>query len=391
MPAWLWNVGREVSERGRPANAARDTSIEPVLSAVDVVKEYRKRGISASIGKQGMLRALDGVSFELLPGRTLGLVGESGCGKTTLAHVLLRLTSPTSGSVLYEGEDLFAMDRDRLRRFRRDVQVVFQDPEASLSPRLRAEDVIQEAWIANPDIVAREARHARVRELMDMVGLNPAHADRYPHQFSGGQRQRLGIARALAVEPRVVICDEPVSSLDVSVQAQIINLFQELQRELGVSYLFIAHDLAVVRHIADTVAVMQKGRIVESGPTDDVYDHPSHPYTRKLLAAIPLPEPPPRDPSPPPHDGADEGSHRPSQRDSAGRPSQANGDPVGYECRARESGVDSVIADHPAYQRPWLPRTRRTQDDRRRQATGLAWNRRWIVPTSGVSLRRTPQ
>lgn len=262
---------------------------QAILRAVDLHKEYQQRGLGRR--KHGALPAVDGVSFELLPGRTLGIVGESGCGKSTLARLLLGLTSPTSGTVSYERQSLTTMDRSGLARFRRHVQMVFQDPESSLSPRLRAKDIIKEAWIANQDLVSPARRDDRIRELLSLVGLNPSHANRYPSQFSGGQRQRLGIARALAVEPRVLVCDEPVSSLDVSVQAQIINLFQRLQRELGVSYVFIAHDLSVVRHIADDVAVMRAGKFVETGPTDDVYDNPSHPYTRALLAAIPLPNP----------------------------------------------------------------------------------------------------
>jgi oligopeptide transport system ATP-binding protein len=268
-----------------------DRSAPPVLRAEHVVKTFGRPGLRAPGRRHEVFHAVDDVSLELLPGRTLGLVGESGCGKSTLAHVLLALTKPTSGSVWYQGRDVFGMDRRQLRAFRRGVQMVFQDPEASLNPRMRVEDVIGEAWVANPEIVPRTQRAERVRELMELVGLNPSHATRYPHQFSGGQRQRIGIARALAVEPRVLVCDEPVSSLDVSVQAQIINLFQRLQQDLDVSYLFIAHDLAVVRHIADTVAVMRDGQIVELGPTDQVYDDPKHAYTRKLLEAIPLPEP----------------------------------------------------------------------------------------------------
>lgn len=262
---------------------------EPLLRAVDLRKEYHQRGLNRR--KSQILPAVNGVSFELMSSRTLGIVGESGCGKSTLARLLLGLTSPTSGTVSYERQRLTQMDKSALRRFRRHVQMVFQDPESSLSPRLQAKEIIKEAWIANPDIVPPARRDERVRELLSLVGLNPSHANRYPSQFSGGQRQRLGIARALAVEPKVLVCDEPVSSLDVSVQAQIINLFQRLQRELGVSYVFIAHDLSVVRHIADDIAVMQAGKFVETGPTDDVYDNPSHPYTRALLAAIPLPEP----------------------------------------------------------------------------------------------------
>ena len=281
--------GSMTPEMVRHPDRGHDPAAVPTLRAVDLSKEYQQRGV----GRRGrtVLRAVDRVSFDLLPGRTLGVVGESGCGKSTLARLLVGLISPTAGTVTYEGRNVVGMDRDAVQLFRRHVQMVFQDPESSLSPRLRAGDIIKEAWIANPDIVPKARRDDRVRELLSLVGLTPSHADRYPSQFSGGQRQRIGIARALAVEPRVLICDEPVSSLDVSVQAQVINLFQQLQRELGVSLVFIAHDLSVVRHIADTVAVMQVGKIVETGPTDAVYDHPGHPYTRALLDAIPVPDP----------------------------------------------------------------------------------------------------
>ncbi len=265
----------------------------PILAVRGLSKEFQRHNVLGWRRKNDILRAVDDVSFDLLLGQTLGVVGESGSGKSTLARMLVGLTRPTGGSVVYRGQNVFAMDRDHLQAFRRDVQMVFQDPESSLSPRMRAEDIIGEAWVANPEIVPRPRRRERVRELLSQVGLNPSHTDVYPHQLSGGQRQRLGIARALAVEPRVLVCDEPVSSLDVSVQAQIINLFQRLQRDLGVSYVFIAHDLSVVRHIADSVAVMHGGRIVETGPTDEVYDHPAHSYTKALLAAIPLPVVPP--------------------------------------------------------------------------------------------------
>lgn len=262
--------------------------VVPDLRVMDLRKSFYQR---AGLRGRTVIDAVDGVSFDVLPGKTLGIVGESGCGKSTLARLLVGLTTPSGGSVSFRGDNLVGMNRDGLQRFRRHVQMIFQDPESSLSPRLRARDVIKEAWIANTDIVPKGQQDERARELLSLVGLRPGHEDRYPSQFSGGQRQRLGIARALAVEPRVLVCDEPVSSLDVSVQAQIINLFQGLQRDLGVSLVFIAHDLSVVRHIADEVAVMHDGKIVESGATDSVYDDPSHPYTRSLLDAIPLPDP----------------------------------------------------------------------------------------------------
>ncbi|HEY0239032.1 MAG TPA: ATP-binding cassette domain-containing protein, partial [Friedmanniella sp.] len=225
--------------------------------------------------------ALHDVSLQLRAGETLAVVGESGSGKSTLARIVMGLLTPTAGSVRYRGSAVHTMDRSERSAYRRQVQMVFQDPETSLSPWLTAADVIAEAWIANPDVVERRRRPERVRELLALVGLNPSYAERYPHELSGGQRQRLGIARALAVGPSVLVCDEPVSSLDVSVQAQIINLFQRLKRELDVSYVFIAHDLAVVRHLSDRTAVLSLGRLVESGTTDAVFDHPQEAYTRR--------------------------------------------------------------------------------------------------------------
>jgi oligopeptide transport system ATP-binding protein len=234
------------------------------------------------------LRALDGVSFELRRGETLGLVGESGCGKSTLARTLLLLERPDGGTVRFDGTDPFALRGRELLDFRRRVQMVFQDPYDSLNDRMTAGEVIGEPWRTHRDMhaTARD-RAARVRELLQLVGLRPSDADRYPQELSGGQRQRLGIARALALDPDVVVCDEPVSALDLSVQAQVLNLLAELQRELGVSYVFISHDLSVVRHVADRVAVMYLGRVVESGTTAQVFDRPRHPYTAALLSAAP--------------------------------------------------------------------------------------------------------
>ena len=240
----------------------------------------------------GAAPALDDVSLELRAGETLAVVGESGSGKSTLARIVMGLQAPTSGTVAYRGAALATMGRAERAGYRRQVQLVFQDPETSLSPRLKVSAIVAEGWIANPGIVARRDRPERIRELLALVGLSPRHADRYPHELSGGQRQRLGIARALAVDPSVLVCDEPVSSLDVSVQAQIINLFQRLKRELDVSYVFIAHDLAVVRHLSDRAAVLAHGRLVESGPTEQVFDHPREAYTRRLLASVPRQPPP---------------------------------------------------------------------------------------------------
>ncbi|WP_283135167.1 ABC transporter ATP-binding protein [Rhizohabitans arisaemae] len=243
----------------------------------------------------GDVRALDGVSFTLGRGETLGIVGESGCGKSTLARTVVGLDKPTSGSVRYRGTDVHRASGSALRKLRRRVQIVLQDPYTSLNPRKTVRDLLTEPFEIHRDVLPGPKRLPRVKELMDLVGLNPDHLDRYPFQFSGGQRQRIGIARALALEPEVVVCDEPVSALDVSVQAQVVNLLRRLQRELGLSYLFIAHDLSVVRHISDRVAVMYLGKAVELGDRRDVYDRPGHPYTRALLEAVPIPEPDGRD------------------------------------------------------------------------------------------------
>jgi peptide/nickel transport system ATP-binding protein/oligopeptide transport system ATP-binding protein len=236
------------------------------------------------------VRAVDGVSFSVAAGETLALVGESGCGKSTVSRLVLRLIEPTAGSVRFEGRDVLALDADGLRNFRREAQLVFQDPYGSLNPRMTVGDILAEPLLLHSGLAAAR-RAARVRELLDMVGLAPAAARRYPHEFSGGQRQRVAIARALAVEPRLVICDEPVSALDVSIRSQILNLLRELQRRLGLAYIFISHDLAVVKHVADRVAVMNSGRIVETAPADRLFAAPRHPYSHALLSAIPVPDP----------------------------------------------------------------------------------------------------
>ena len=242
-----------------------------------------------AFGARRVLRAVDGVSFTLNPGETLGLVGESGCGKSTLARSLIQLTPVTAGRVLFEGEDMSRPGRRRLQALRRGVQMVFQDPYGSLNPRLTACDMLAEVLRIHTSLPQRE-RRGRVAELLELVGLKPEHMQRFPHEFSGGQRQRLGIARALAVEPRLILADEPVSALDVSVQAQIINLFEELRERLGLAYLFIAHDLAVVEHISHWIAVMYLGRFVEYGQAESVCTGPRHPYTQALFAAIPTTE-----------------------------------------------------------------------------------------------------
>jgi oligopeptide transport system ATP-binding protein len=260
------------------------------MEVAGLAKHYPiRRGLVLS-RMVGNVRAVDGLSFELFRGETLALVGESGCGKSTTARLVLRLIEPTAGTVRFEGADITGLRGDAMRKLRRRMQIVFQDPFASLNPRMTVAEILEEPLVVH-GMGGGAARRARVAELLGLVGLAPYHAGRYPHEFSGGQRQRIGIARALAVEPALVVCDEPVSALDVSIQAQVVNLLKDLQARLGLSYLFIAHDLAVVKHVADRVAVMYLGRIVEIGPKDDVFANPRHPYTRVLLSAIPRPDP----------------------------------------------------------------------------------------------------
>ncbi|MCU1361467.1 MAG: oligopeptide/dipeptide transporter, ATP-binding protein [Ilumatobacteraceae bacterium] len=258
---------------------------EPILRVTDLVKEFRVRD-----GKRSaVVHAVSGVSFELQQGETLALVGESGCGKSTTGRCILRLVEPTSGSVQFQGQDLLALSAGDLRRARRHVQIVFQDPQASLHPRLTVRKLLAEPLEVHGE--PAEIVTARVTELLQLVQLRPEHLDRYPHEFSGGQRQRVGIARALAISPALLVLDEPVSALDVSIQAEIMRLLVDLRARLGLSYVFIAHDLAVVRQLADRVAVMYLGKIVESGPADQVYASPQHPYTQALLSAVPIPDP----------------------------------------------------------------------------------------------------
>ena len=264
---------------------------DPLLQVRDLVKYFPVTQGVLFKRTIGHVKAVDGVSFDVAAGETLGVVGESGCGKSTLARVLMRLEPATSGQVMFEGEDMLALKGSALRRMRRKVQMVFQDPYTSLNPRMTVGDIIGEPFEIHTDVAPRGDRRKAVQDLLDVVGLNPEHINRYPHQFSGGQRQRIGIARALALKPDLLVCDEPVSALDVSIQAQVMNLLGDLKSEFGLSYVFIAHDLSVVRHLSDRVAVMYLGKLVETGTEAEIYERSSHPYTQALLSAVPVPDP----------------------------------------------------------------------------------------------------
>ena len=291
---------QRVAPPSRPGSARPDlagpaASQSPVAPAVDPILRVENLKVHFPVTQGvlfkrqvGTVKAVDGVSFTLNRGETLGLVGESGCGKSTTGLAIMKMLPASDGRILFDGEDLAGFKGQRQKQFRRTVQMVYQDPFASLNPRMKVRDLIAEPLEVHGMAGDRQAVQTRVSELLDMVGLLPYMADRYPHEFSGGQRQRIGIARALALEPSLIVCDEPVSALDVSIQAQVVNVFMELQRTLGLSYLFIAHDLAVVRHISDRVAVMYLGRIVEIATRRQLYASPLHPYTRALLSAVPV-------------------------------------------------------------------------------------------------------
>ncbi|GAA3577313.1 dipeptide ABC transporter ATP-binding protein [Microlunatus spumicola] len=265
-------------------------SSDVLLRVENVVKEFPVASNKLFGRSNDAVHAVDGVSFELRKGETLGLVGETGCGKSTLARCITRLYSITGGTIDFDGRDISRLEGSELRDVRREVQMIFQDPYGSLNPRRRVGSIISDPFVIHGTLDG-QARKRRVQELMELVGLNPEHYNRFPNEFSGGQRQRIGVARALALQPKLIVCDEPVSALDVSIQAQIINLLADLQAELGLTYLFIAHDLSVVQHVSDRVAVMYLGKVAELADVDDLYGHPRHPYTNALLSAVPVADP----------------------------------------------------------------------------------------------------
>lgn len=281
-----------MSELKATTNGGTQADQQDVLLSVRNLKMHFPITRGIIIQRQvGSIKAVDGINFDLIRGETLGLVGESGCGKSTTGRAILQLYDPTDGNVVFEGQDLTQMKSGDLRRMRRRMQMIFQDPYASLNPRMTVGSIVGEPLEVHSIGSNRKERQERVQELLKIVGLNPYFINRYPHEFSGGQRQRIGVARALAVNPSFIVCDEPISALDVSIQAQVINLLEDLQRDLGLTYLFIAHDLSVVRHISDRIAVMYLGKIVELSDRDELYENPMHPYTQALLSAVPIPDP----------------------------------------------------------------------------------------------------
>lgn len=257
--------------------------VEPLISARNIKKYF-------DVG-EGVLKAVDGISFDIYPGETFGLVGESGCGKSTAGRTIIRLYDPTDGELYFNGKNIYELSRREMQEVRRDFQMIFQDPYASLNPRMTVEEIVAEPLEIHGVYKTHKERYKRVIELLELVGLNDEHAMRFPHEFSGGQRQRIGIARALALNPKFIVCDEPISALDVSIQAQVVNLLKELQEELGLTYMFIAHDLSMVRYISDRVGVMYLGHMMELAKSEELYLNPAHPYTRALLSAIPIPDP----------------------------------------------------------------------------------------------------
>jgi oligopeptide transport system ATP-binding protein len=278
-----------VTATAEPAPAAHVTDSRHIVEVDDLKVHFPIRsGIFKTVA--GSVKAVDGVTFDVRRGEILGLVGESGCGKSTIGRAMIRLREPTSGHVYFDGTDLGSLDAEKLRKMRRRMQIIFQDPYGSLDPRMTVGSIVSEP-LETHGLAKGQAKRDRVAELLALVGLDPNYVQRYPHEFSGGQRQRIGVARALAVEPEFIVCDEPISALDVSIQAQVLNLLGDLRKRLGLTYLFVAHDLSVVKHISDRVAVMYLGKIVEIGPPDQLYSVPGHPYTRALLSAVPVPDP----------------------------------------------------------------------------------------------------
>ncbi|MFJ6514954.1 ABC transporter ATP-binding protein [Streptomyces sp. NPDC091406] len=284
-------AGSTLLSKAREDAAAPYVEGDPILQVRGLAKHYPLTQGILFKRQIGAVRAVDGVDFDLYAGETLGIVGESGCGKSTVAKMLVHLERPTAGAIRYKGEDISKLSGRALKAVRRNIQMVFQDPYTSLNPRMTVGDIIGEPYEIHPEVAPKGSRRQKVQDLLDVVGLNPEYINRYPHQFSGGQRQRIGIARGLALNPEIIVADEPVSALDVSVQAQVVNLLDRLQAEFSLSFVFIAHDLSIVRHISDRVGVMYLGRIVEIGSDAEIYDHPTHPYTQALLSAVPVPDP----------------------------------------------------------------------------------------------------